>query len=517
METNDSHSSGQTAATVADLAAPAQVVETSDEPGGGVAVEATSSSSSRRRTSVRDRTTSRRRSHRSGARSSTPTSKSGPRPKAGAHSRRRGSSGPSAVGGQELEVYRARSRSSDRSPRPNIKHESPSPSPPLAKETEMRDVVTSLVFAEEQIAAQTSEIEFLTLERDRIFALSQNKDEEIYYQQMTLAELRQEDEGSEIRVQELDRRNQNLSQLAAHINTRYEQMVMETAEENTRRMTSLEEAVENRHLTAVGALRREMEVMEMVNNRMSEQANVAHNAVVYYESEAHRNAQQVEDLTGRIRVVAVESEAMIGEADRRYAQECQELRSVQEFAEKAHNFQMRRVGDIQKSLKQTEAKLMAECEKSEANLGAYRQLETVIDEAESSSRAHHMRKLSEMSSEYREMYAEVRKEKERLEDKVFYQEDEIRKSHKECDELGIIVQTTGESLEKERTGHKALKEKYQTLSEERVREATFGPLSPPPPGLGTVPTSLSSWSQVTPIAAGASPPEHIRERYRIFA
>ena len=184
----------------------------------------------------------------------------------------------------------------------------------------MRDVVTSLVFAEEHIAAQTSEIEFLTLERDRIAALSQNKDEEIYYQQVTLAKLRQEDEGSEIRVQELDRRNQNLSQLAAHINSRYEHMIMETAAENARKMASLEEVVENKHLTAVKTLRREMEVMEMVNNRMSEQANVAHNAVVYYESEAHRNAQQVDDLTSRIRVVAVESEAMMGEVDRKYAQ-----------------------------------------------------------------------------------------------------------------------------------------------------------------------------------------------------
>ena len=108
----------------------------------------------------------------------------------------------------------------------------------------MKDMVASLVYAEEHIAAHASEMAFLVLERDRITALSENKDEEIFYQQTILAELRQEDEGAEMRVQELDRRNQTLSQLATHINARYENMVVETAAENARKMASLEEVVE---------------------------------------------------------------------------------------------------------------------------------------------------------------------------------------------------------------------------------------------------------------------------------
>ena len=155
-----------------------------------------------------------------------------------------------------------------------------------------------------------------------------------------------------------------------------------------------------------------MEVMEHVNHRMSEQANVAHTAVAYYENESQRNGRLVAELTENIRTVAVESEAMMGELDRKCAQKCQELGSFQEYAEKSHTFMLGRVDELKESLKRTEAKLIYECEKSEANLEAYRQLETVFNEAESNSKALHIRKLSDTAGEYREMYAETRKERE---------------------------------------------------------------------------------------------------------
>ena len=244
---NESQSSANTGTSTSLLdlahAAPAQALDDSQ----GTADDAGDSESSRehRRGPVPKPSPPRRLLDRR-SRSSTPRAKNTPSPshRGPGSLLSRGQSGP----GPE----RTRSRSTDRgtpanslpvsSPEvggidlrasaPSLEYGTPrsavqlSSQGEIVRERAMTAAVPDYLIAEERVMRQQMEMELMSLERSRLIWTVESKDEQVHHMQEVLAELRQEDVGQEMRIQELDRWNRNLASLAEHMNVKYQQEMM---------------------------------------------------------------------------------------------------------------------------------------------------------------------------------------------------------------------------------------------------------------------------------------------------
>jgi hypothetical protein len=156
--------------------------------------------------------------------------------------------------------------------------------------------------------------------------------------QGVLAELRQEDVGSEMRIHELDRWNHNLSLLAEHMNNRYQQEMESVTESSEQKLATLEEDAERRHIMLTNTMRERMFVLESQVNEMAERANVEQRIATMCDRDRKVHLGKLhseEEIAWKLQEAAIESDIRWTDAMRRQSFQMHSVESASARAKDA--------------------------------------------------------------------------------------------------------------------------------------------------------------------------------------